>query len=682
MTSSVRLSVSRVRLQGIAGMLLGLGAFVSVSPAHAQDSRNTRAQDSLAVRAAAAPTNVVWLDTLDLSTWQQRRQRPRARLSLRGKPITMHGVVYPRGVGTLTINEFLIDVKGAADRFVAMVGIDDEMRTGRGSVNFEVWADDRLIASSGIIRAGDAPKLLVADLSGARIVQLITDDGQDTSNDDNADWGGAMFVMKPGSTERPTPYTLPPDGPADISRETNAKPSINGPRITGATRGRPFLFRIPATGEGPLTYAAKNLPDGVTLDTNTGIIAGSLTRAATTDVELTVRGAQGVASRRLTIVGGTDKLALTPPMGWNSWNAWGTDVDADKVRRSADAMEQSGLVAHGFQYVNIDDGWEGTRTPDGELPADATKFPDMKALGDYLHAKGLKFGIYSSPGPRTCGGKTGSYEHELQDARTWARWGVDLLKHDYCSYERIKPGFALETLQAPYRVMRAALDSVDRDMVYSIGNYGYGEAWKWAAEVGGELWRTTGDLTDSWSNLESVGFRQAGREQYAGPGRWNDTDMLVVGNVGIGPALHPTKLTQNEQVLHITLWAMQAAPLLLGADMSQLDAFTIALLTNDEVLDVDQDMLGTAGGRVWKVQKLEVWSRPLWDGTTAVALFNRGMKPYEVTARWSDIGVRGRQPVRDLWRRRDLGSFTDAFTTIVPRHGAAMLKVGTPRATP
>jgi alpha-galactosidase len=638
-----------------------------------------QAQETADLRAAEASKDAIWLDSLDLTTWQQRRQRPRARQSLRGNPITMNGVVYSHGVGTLTINEFLVDVKGEAEKFVAMVGIDDEMKAGRGSVNFEVWADDRLVASSGVIRAGQPPKLLEANLKGARIVQLITDDGQDTSNDDNADWAGAMFVMKSGSVAKPEPFVLPPDAPAVISMATRAEPSINGPRITGATPGRPFLFRIPATGDGPLTFSARGLPAGVELDPSTGIISGSLAGEATSVVELTVRGAKGTAKRELTIVGGKDKLALTPPMGWNSWNVWGVGVDTEKVKSSADAMVKSGLAGHGFQYINIDDGWEGTRTLDGELPADAAKFPDMKALGDYVHSLGLKFGIYSSPGPTTCGGRVGSYQHELQDARTWARWGVDLLKHDYCSYERVKPGFELATLQAPYILMRQALDTLDRDIVYSVGNYGYGEAWKWAGDIGGELWRTTGDLTDSWSNLESVGFRQAGREQYAGPGRWNDTDMLVVGNVGLGPSLHPTRLTQNEQVLHITLWAMQAAPLLIGADMSQLDAFTIALLTNDEVLEVDQDVLGKAGGRVWKQEKLEVWSRPLSDGTTAVALFNRGMKPAEITARWSDIGVSGRERVRDLWLRKDVGTFTGSFKAQVPRHGAVMVKVGTPR---
>lgn len=638
------------------------------------------AQDSLAVRAATPLPNAVWLEDLDISKWQQRRGNPRARTNSNGRPLSLGGVVYPHGVGTRTINEFLIDLRGEAERFVAMVGPDDAAGA-RVSINFELWGDDRLLASTPVMRRGDAPRLLTADLRGVRVLQLITDDGQDTSNDDDANWGGAMIVMRSGVTEKPQPYshTAEPDpviAPAIPLGE--GAPRINGPRITGATPGRFFLHRIPATGQGPLTYTARNLPAGLVLDARTGIISGALRSAGTTVVGLTVKGPRGSATKQFTIVGGPDALALTPPMGWNSWNAWGMSVDAEKVKAAADWMVKSGLAAHGFQYINIDDGWEGKRDASGVLQPDTAKFPDMKGLADYVHRLGLKIGIYSSPGPTTCGGRVGSYQHEKQDVETWAAWGIDFLKHDYCSYERVHPGFELSTLQAPYLVMRDALAAVDRDIVYSVGNYGYGEAWKWAGSVGGHLWRTTGDLSDSWLNLESVGFRQAGREQYAKPGEWNDTDMLVVGPVGWGPTLHPTYLTKNEQILHITLWAMQAAPLLIGADLSQLDAFTLALLTNDEVLDVDLDPLGKAGSRVWKDEKLEVWSRPLADGTRAVALFNRGLKPYAVTARWSDIGVTGRQRVRDLWLKKDIGDFDGAYTVTVPRHGAIMLRIGTP----
>jgi alpha-galactosidase len=636
------------------------------------------AQDSLAVRAATPLANAIWLEDLDIAKWQQRRGNPRARASNSGRPIVMGGVTYAHGVGTRTINEFLIDLRGDAERFVAMVGPDDAAGA-RVSVNFEIWGDDKLLALTPVMRKGDTPVLLTADLHGVKVLQLITDDGQDTSNDDDADWGGAMIVMRAGVTTKPLPYEYPAEAEPAIAPAiplNEGAPRINGPTITGATPGHSFLHRIPATGEPPLAFSAKNLPAGLSLDVNTGIISGALRSAGRTVVELTVKNVRGSATKQFTIVGGPDALALTPPMGWNSWNAWGVSVDAEKVKLAADWMIKSGLAAHGFQYINIDDGWEGKRDSSGVLQPDSAKFPDMKGLADYVHNLGLKIGIYSSPGPTTCGGRAGSYQHEKQDAATWAAWGIDYLKHDYCSYERVHPGFALSTLQAPYIVMRDALAAVDRDIIYSIGNYGYGEAWQWAGSVGGHLWRTTGDLSDSWLNLESVGFRQWGREQYAKPGEWNDTDMLVVGPVGWGPTLHPTRLTKNEQILHITLWAMQAAPLLIGADLSQLDPFTLALLTNDEVLDVDLDPLGKAASRVWKSHKLEVWSRPLSDGSRAVALFNRGMKPYSVTARWSDIGVTGRRRVRDLWLKKDLGEFENSYTVTVPRHGAMMIRVG------
>ncbi len=225
--------------------------------------------------------------------------------------------------------------------------------------------------------------------------------------------------------------------------------------------------------------------------------------------------------------------------------------------------------------------------------------------------------------------------------------------------------------------MRGALDKSDRDIVYSLCQYGMGDVWKWGAEVGGNCWRTTGDISDSWGSMSTIGFSQNGHEKYAGPGHWNDPDMLVVGKVGWGSP-HPTHLTPDEQVTHITLWSLLSAPLLIGCDMSQLDPFTTALLSNDEVLAVDQDPLGKPAGRKAKNGSLEVWARPLSDGTTAVGLFNRGGAPAEVTARWADIGVKGEQPVRDLWRQRDLGNVSDSFKVMVPRHGAVLVKIGKP----
>jgi alpha-galactosidase len=637
-----------------------------------------QAQEADALRGADAPPNAVWLDGLDLRKMVQRRQQPRAGRSCRNNPLTLDGVVYAHGIGTLSINELIVDLKGQAQRFVSLVGIDDDSKTGPGSFTYEIWVDNRKRVVSDLIRAGDKPRFVSLDLTGARFLELLIDDGGDVSTGDYVDWAGAMIVMKPGATDRPETWSLPSELPPPMASGWPETPRINAPRITGGTPGRPFLFRIPATGARPLVFSARNLPAGLTLDRATGIITGSLASARRTNVEITVAGPKGTGAGTLTIVGGNDRLALTPPLGWNSWNVWGDSVDDAKVRAAADAMVESGLAAHGFQFVNIDDGWEGQRDANGVLQPNG-KFPDMKSLADYVHSRGLKLGIYSSPGPQTCQGLAGSYRHEAIDARTWAAWGIDLLKHDWCSYDQIARDQSLAELQKPYLVMRDALDKVPRDVVYSLCQYGMGRVWEWGAEVGGNYWRVSGDLTDVWSNMAAIGFRQAGRETWSRPGHWTDPDMLVVGKVGWGPSVHDTRLKPNEQITHITLWALQAAPLLIGADMSQFDPFTTDLMTNAEVIEVDQDVLGRGASRVFQDERLEVWARPLSDGTMAAGLFNRGLQAAKLTARWSDLNLRGSQVVRDLWQQKDLGTFADAFTATVPAHGAVLVKIGRPR---
>jgi alpha-galactosidase len=631
---------------------------------------------------AVPPAGAIWLDSLDLKKMVQRRGTPRVGRSGAGRgteppPLMLGGVRYEHGIGTLSINELIVGLKGQATRFVSMIGIDDAARTGQGSVFYEVWLDDRRLYTSPLMKAGDAPQMVSVDVTGGHYLELFIDDGGDVSTGDYADWAGAAIYLKAGAT-KPETWTFPSEPAPPIASAWPATPRINPPRITGGTPGRPFLFRIPATGEAPLTFSARGLPAGLSLDATTGIISGHIARAARTDVAITVANSKGRATRTLTIVGGDDALALTPPLGWNSWNVWGGSVDDAKVRAAADAMVSSGLAAHGFQFVNIDDGWEGTRDANGVLQPN-TKFPDMKALADYVHGKGLKIGIYSSPGPTTCQGLAGSYQHDEIDARTWAAWGFDLLKYDWCSYERIAKDRSLAELKKPYVIMRDALRKVDRDIVYSLCQYGMGDVWEWGAEVGGHYWRTSGDLTDVWSNMSSVGFRQAGREKWSRPGHWTDPDMLVVGKVGWGPTIHDTRLTPNEQLTHISLWALQAAPLLIGADMTQLDPFTTSLLTNHEVLDMHQDVLGRGAARIYQRERLEVWARPLADGTVAAGLFNRGLRPVKMTATWKELGISGRQPVRDLWLHRDLGTFDSAFAADVPAHGALLIKIGRPK---
>ena len=310
-------------------------------------------------------------------------------------------------------------------------------------------------------------------------------------------------------------------------------------------------------------------------------------------------------------------------MGWNSWNCFACDVNEANVRAAADAMVASGLINHGWTYINIDDCWEAGRDADGNVLSNQ-KFPDMKALTDYVHSKGLKIGLYSSPGPKTCAGHEGSYKHEELDARRYGEWGFDYLKYDWCSYGEIVPNPDHDGFMKPYQVMRAALDKVPRDIVFSLCQYGMGNVWEWGAQVGGNCWRTTGDITDTWSSMAGIGFGQAGHEKFAGPGHWNDPDMLVVGYVGWSAKVRPTRLTPNEQYTHISLWCLLCSPLLIGCDMTKLDDFTLNLLTNDEVLDVSQDPLGRQAGRIAKNGSLEIWAKDLEDGSKAVGLFNRG----------------------------------------------------------
>lgn len=464
------------------------------------------------------------------------------------------------------------------------------------------------------------------------------------------------------------PYVLTP--------KPGPRPRINGARITGARPGHPFLFRVPATGERPMHFKADSLPAGLKLDASTGLITGKVDEAGSYHVNITVSNKLGKDTEELRIVIG-DRIALTPAMGWNSWNCWGLSVSDAKVKASVDAMVKKGLVNHGWTYINIDDGWEReTRAADGEIVTNS-KFPDMKKLADYVHNNGLKLGIYSSPGPRTCGGFLGSYQHELQDAQTYAKWGIDYLKYDWCSYGGIAPRNPdLEELQKPYRVMNAALHKIDRDIYFSLCQYGMGDVWKWGDQVGGNSWRTTGDITDTWSSMSGIGFRQDITSPYAKPGNWNDPDMLVVGKVGWGPSLHNTRLTPDEQYTHISLWCLLSAPLLIGCDMSQLDDFTLNLLTNDEVLAVDQDRWGIGATKVTETKDIQIWSKKLSDGTLAVGIFNLGNDMSDADLDFEALKLSGKVKLRDLWRQKDLGTFEEMYhAKNIPSHGVLLLKV-------
>ena len=490
-------------------------------------------------------------------------------------------------------------------------------------------------------------------------------------------------------------YILTPPAP-----ET---PRINGPRIYGARPKADFLYRIPATGVRPITFSAKGLPRGLKLDKNTGIISGKAARRGSYDVTLTASNAIGSDTRHLRIEIG-DRIALTPPLGWNSWNCWGNSVSEEKILQSARAMVSSGLADYGWCYVNIDDGWQGLRGGKYNGIQPNKKFPDMKALGDSLHARGLKFGIYSGPWCSTYASHIGSscddpdgkywwieqgladefmkldrskldkekirsfgkYSFAHADAMQWADWGVDYLKYDWNPND-----------EWWMRDMKEALDATGRDIVYSISNssrVSLGPALlKYA-----QCWRTTGDIRDTWASLSSIGFE--GQDRWAGftgPGHWPDADMLVLGKVGWGRKMHWTQLTPWEQYTHITLWSILASPMLLGCDMEMLDPFTLSLLCNSEVLDVNQDPLGVKGVVFTKGEDHVIYIKPLEDGSLAVAMFNLGDAEMVIGFTPHKLGLYGEQTVRDLWRQQDMGKVSkkERWEVTVPPHGCAFYRL-------
>ena len=609
------------------------------------------------------------LETLQLQYFEQEFGQPQPNQSVDRHPLAIGGKRFEHGLGTHANSVFRLALGGKGERFTASVGVDDEVGK-QGSVEFQVTGDGKTLWESGVLHGGDPAKDVSVALDGVKLLILTVGDAGDGISYDHADWADARIVMKEGKPEATAPV---PEPAVALTPKAPPQPRINGARVVGVRPGSPFLFTVPATGEKPITISAKNLPAGLQLDPQSGCITGVLREKGTSVVALRAQNARGAAERALKIICG-DTIALTPPMGWNSWNCFACDVTEANVRAAADAMVASGLINHGWTYINIDDCWEAGRDADGKVLSNQ-KFPDMKALTDYVHSKGLKIGLYSSPGPQTCAGHEGSYKHEELDARRYGEWGFDYLKYDWCSYGNIVPNPDHAGYMKPYQVMRAALDKAPRDILFSLCQYGMGDVWEWGAEVGGNCWRTTGDITDTWSSMAGLGFGQAGHEKFAGPGHWNDPDMLVVGYVGWSANVRPTHLTPSEQYTHISLWCLLCSPLLIGCDMTKLDDFTLNLLTNDEVLDVSQDPLGRQAARIAKTGPLEIWAKDLENGSKVVGLFNRGEAATSITVKWSGLGISGQQSVRDLWRQKNLGKFPDQFKTDVSRHGVVLVKV-------
>lgn len=441
-----------------------------------------------------------------------------------------------------------------------------------------------------------------------------------------------------------------------------------------------------------MVFSARGLPDWLKLDPNTGVITGNVEKRGLHTVTITAKNAFGATRRKIRIVA-DNEISLTPAMGWNSWNCWGSDVNAEKIRQSAQAMAASGLMDHGWTYVNIDDGWQGLRGGPYHAIQGGTNFPDMKGLCDAIHGLGLKIGIYSTPWTTSyanhIGGSSqnkagdwspptaeelhrphrnalpwgiGKYSFARDDAEQWAAWGIDYLKYDWT---RIN---IPETEE-----MAGALRDSGRDIVFSLSNstpFTNAPALSKLANS----WRTTGDIRDTWASVRARAFSQDRWAPFAGPGHWNDPDMLVVGWVGWGKP-HPTRLTPDEQYTHISMWCLLSAPLLLGCDLQKLDPFAFSLLSNDEVLALDQDALGQQATCVAVEGSIYIYAKELEDGAKAVGLFNVGPTAATATAHWSDLKLHGKQVVRDLWRQKELGRFEGQFTTMVPSHGVVLVRM-------
>ena len=684
--------------------------------------------------AALAPQIVsaetIWLDDLNLAAATQGYGEPQKNKSVDGQPLTIGGQTFARGFGTHAESKLHVNLDSGAQSFSASVGVDDDVNgNAAASVEFIVVGDGKELWKSGVLRVGNAAKDCTVKLTGVKSLVLEVTDAGDGIDFDHADWANAKFETTAGKPETVAgepkmtpvaPYILTPPAPAT--------PRINGANVFGVRPSSPILFTIPATGDRPMTFAVKNIPDNFIITTNpkitissmfkgvlflnptNGQMTGWLSDKGEYTITLVAKNSLGTAEKKFRIVVG-DQIALTPPMGWNSWNCFAGEVSQERVKSAANALVKSGLINHGWSYINIDDFWQNHR--DSKDPTlhgafrDAngiivpnSRFPDMKGLTDYVHGLGLKIGLYSSPGPWTCGGCAGSFDHEAQDAATYAQWGFDYLKYDWCSYKPemenargnstnypvaakswggFMPASAAQAqLIKPYELMGKFLRAQNRDIVFSLCQYGMGDVWKWGGAIGGNCWRTTGDITDTWKSMSGIGFHQDKAAPFAKPGNWNDPDMLIVGEVGWGKA-HPTRLTPDEQYTHISLWCLLSAPLLIGCDMEKFDDFTLNLLSNDEVLALDQDALGKSATCVLTNGDVHVYEKELEDGGRALGFFNLGSEQAKLGLKgFAKVGLTGKQHVRDLWRQKnlaDVDTATDILPLFIPAHGVVLYKL-------
>lgn len=641
----------------------------------------------------------LFLDDLSLQTYSEGIRPVIAKLNYLKSTIKIQGIPYSRGFGAQSpcVLSFMLD--GNASRFSAEVGVDDSANKAI-PLTFYVLADQKILFQSKAMNVGDPAVKIDVDLTGVKQLGLLITDtvGGLGNKRTNGNWANAKLLVKEGFTSG---YVQNNDPKYILTPTPKKTPQINTAKVFGATPGNPVLFKVATTGQRPMQFSASHLPTGLKISTETGIITGTVKQRGNYEVILKAKNKLGEATKKLIIKIG-DTIALTPPIGWNGWNSWEASIDQDKVLASANAMVKTGLADHGWTYINVDDAWMGVRSgPDTALQPNE-KFPDMKGMIDQIHAMGLKAGLYSTPYLASYGGyvgassdyptggethelfkpnrppysRIGKYKFEPNDARQMAKWGVDFLKYDWridvASTER----------------MSTALKNSGRDIVFSLSNNApFEKVTDWVRLS--NMYRTGPDIKDSWTSLFNTSFVLDKWSPFAGPGHWSDADMMILGDVSIGPVLHPTRLTPDEQYSHVSIFSLIASPMLIGCPIERLDPFTVSLLSNDEVISINQDPLGKAGRLVLEKDGFQVWKRELENGEFAVGIFNiagYGETPASYF-RWgnekakifqlkfNDIGLAGTFNIRDIWRQKNLGIFKGSITNSVPHHGVVMYRL-------
>lgn len=638
----------------------------------------------------------IWLDDLPIKSFSEGIPAVLGKTNAAGDPMRIAGVTYAHGVGVNSTSILAFYLNGRAKSFSALVGVDDQ---GSKTLphKFYVIADRQILFESREMKWGEPAEPVNIKLNGVQRLGLLVKISDQGHTRTYSNWVNASITMHGDALPETMPNTAekyiltPPASPT---------PRINSPKVFGARPGNPFLYTIAASGQRPMTFSAKKLPKGLVLDPKTGIITGKINQRGTYTTTLFAKNQLGETQQSLSIKIG-DTIALTPPIGWNGWNSWARNIDQQKVIASADAMVKMGLSQHGWTYINVDDAWQGQRGGAFHGIQPNEKFPDMKGMVDYIHGLGLKVGLYSTPMITSYAGYIGGssifpkgelpdsivqkkrsyryvgpYRFEENDAKQWAAWGIDYLKYDW----RIEVESAAR--------MSEALKKSGRDIFYSISNSApFAHVQDWVRLT--NSWRTGPDIRDSWHSLFVSAFTLDKWSPYGGPGHWNDPDMMILGNVTTGSPMHPTRLTPDEQYSHVSLFCLLSAPLLIGCPIEQLDAFTLNLLTNDEVIAIDQDPMGKPARLLATENGVQIWLKSLADGSYALGLFNVGdfgqtpqsyfrwddEKPTSFDLDFSKLGLKGALKLRDLWRQKDLGTFSGQFQTSIPHHGVVLLKL-------